>query len=364
MKISDRDRETDRRGDRDFRPCHFLFLSLFLSLSLSLPRAVYAQAPFYQGKTVTLIVGSSAGSAYDLYARLTAQFMGKYIPGNPSFVVQNMTGAGSMIAANYVYNVVKPDGLTIGSVNPALYFNQLEGRKEVKYDWTKFTWIGSSDKSEHLLYMRADTPYKTLQDVRKATQPPKCGATGAGTSGHYMPNLLEETLGTKFSIVTGYPGGGDIDLAAEKGEIQCRALTLAAFFAREPYHTWRKTGFVRILMQTGKKRDPALPDVPTLSELMDEYRTPEIARRLTVLVLASGEFGRPIVGSPSLPAERTKLLRDAYMKTMKDPGLLDEAKKKNLDITPTPGEELEALAKEVIAQPPEIVERVKKLLGQ
>ena len=187
---------------------------------------------------------------------------------------------------------------TIASINPALYFNQLEGRKEVKYDWTKFAWLGSSDKSEHLLYMRADTPYKSLADVRKAAEPPKCGATGSGTSGHYMPNLLAETLGTKFTIVTGYPGGGDIDLAAERGEIQCRALTLAAFFAREPYHTWRKKNFVRILMQTGKKRDPALADVPTLNELMDEYKTPEMARRLTTLVLASGE-SRP---APCRPA--------------------------------------------------------------
>jgi tripartite-type tricarboxylate transporter receptor subunit TctC len=223
----------------------------------------------------------------------------------------------------------------------------------VKYDWAKFAWIGSSDKSEHLLYMRAASPYKTMQDVRKAAEPPKCGATGAGTSGHYIPNLLEETLGTKFNIVTGYPGGGDIDLAVERGELQCRALTIAAFYAREPYFTWRKNGFVRILVQTGKKRDPSLPDVPTLTELMDEYKTPEIARRLSSLLLASGEFGRPIVAPPGLPAERSKLLREAYEKTMNDPGLRDEAKKKNLDITPTSSAELEALAKEVTAQPRE-----------
>jgi tripartite-type tricarboxylate transporter receptor subunit TctC len=142
---------------------------------------VEAQSPFYLGKTITVIAGVSAGSVYDLYARLLVQSMGKYIPGNPKFVVQNMTGAGSIIGANYIYNIAKPDGLTIGAIQPSIYFNQLMKQKEVKFDWGKFTWIGSSDKSDHLLYMRADLPYKSLAEVRKAKEPPKCGSTGAGT---------------------------------------------------------------------------------------------------------------------------------------------------------------------------------------
>ncbi len=339
-------------------------ITLAFLIILLLRPGLQAQAPFYQGKTITIVVGTTSGVAYDIYARLIAQFIVKYIPGNPNTIVQNMPGAGSMIAANYVYGVSKPDGLTIASINPALYFNQLAGRKEVQYDWAKFTWIGSSDRSEHLLYMRADTPFKTIQDVRKASEPPKCGATGAGTTGHYMPKLLEETLGTKFNIVAGYPGGGDIDLAVERGEIQCRALTIGAFFAREPYHTWRKTGFARILIQTGRKREPILPDVPTLYELMNEYKTPETARRLATVVLASGDLGRPIVAPPALPLDRTKILREAFNRTMSDPEFLAEAKKKKLDVDPTSGEELEALAKEVIAQPPDVIERMKKLLGK
>ncbi|HKY07561.1 MAG TPA: tripartite tricarboxylate transporter substrate-binding protein, partial [Candidatus Binatia bacterium] len=223
-----------------------------------------AQSSFYQGKTITVVAAASAGSAYDLYARLMAQFMGKHLPGNPSFIVQNMTGAGSIIGANYIYNVSKPDGLTIGAIQPSIYFNQLMKQKEVKYDWAKFGWIGSSDKSDYLLYMRADLPYKTLADVRKAKEPPKCGSTGAGTSGSYMPKLLEETLGTKFTIVAGYQGGGEIDLAVERGELHCRAFTIQAYHSREPYHSWRKKGFARILMQTGQTRDPRLADVPTL----------------------------------------------------------------------------------------------------
>jgi len=338
---------------------HLLILTLVLWTA-----EAEAQSSFYQGKTITVLAAASAGSAYDLYARLMAQFMGKYMPGNPSFIVQNMTGAGSIIGANYVYNVSKPDGLTIGAIQPSIYFNQLMKQKEVRYDWAKFGWIGSSDKSDYLLYMRADLPYKTLADVRKAKEPPKCGSTGAGTSGSYMPKLLEETLGTKFTIVAGYQGGGEIDLAVERGELHCRAFTIQAYHSREPYHTWRKKNFARILMQTGQTRDPRLADVPTLRELMDEHKTPEADRRMVPMVLAATDFGRPIVAPPGIPTDRLKIFREAFLKTMKDPDLLAEAKRKNFDITPSTGEELEALAKLVMAQPPDVVERVKILMEQ
>jgi tripartite-type tricarboxylate transporter receptor subunit TctC len=338
---------------------HLLILTLVLWTA-----EAEAQSSFYQGKTITVLAAASAGSAYDLYARLMAQFMGKHIPGNPNFIVQNMTGAGSIIGANYVYNVSKPDGLTIGAIQPSIYFNQLMKQKEVRYDWAKFGWIGSSDKSDYLLYMRADLPYKTLADVRKAKEPPKCGSTGAGTSGSYMPKLLEETLGTKFTIVAGYQGGGEIDLAVERGELHCRAFTIQAYHSREPYYTWRKKNFARILMQTGQSRDPRLADVPTLRELMDEHKTPEADRRIVPMVLAATDFGRPIVAPPGIPTDRLKIFREAFLKTMKDPELLAEAKRKNFDITPSTGEELEALAKVVMAQPPEIVERVKILMEQ
>ncbi len=325
---------------------------------------IQAQSPFYQGKTITVVAAASAGSAYDLYARLMAQFMGKHIPGNPNSIVQNMAGAGSIIGANYLYSVAKSDGLTIGAIQPSIYFNQLLKQPEVRYDWSKFTWLGSSDKSDHLLYMRADLPIKSLADVRRAKEPPKCGSTGAGTSGSYLPKLLEETLGTKFTIVAGYKGGAEIDLATERGELHCRALTIQAYHSREPYHTWRKTGFARILIQTGKTRDPRIADAPTIYELMNEYKTPEAERALLPLVFAASDFGRPIVAPPGVPPDRIKILREAFLKTMNDPDLLVEAKRKNLDITPSAGEELEALAKQVMAQTPAVVARVKTLMDQ
>ena len=322
-----------------------------------------AQTTFYQGKTIRLVAGTPAGSVYDLYARLVAQFIPKHIPGAPNVIVQNMPGVASMVAANYIYSVAKPDGLTIGSIQPALYFDQLVGRKEVQFEWQKFTWIGNTTRSHHLLYMRSDTPYKTIEDIRKASAPPKCGAEGTASSAYYLPKLLEETIGAKFNIVTGYNSGTDVDLAVERGEVQCRAFTIAAFFAREPFHTWRQKGFVHVIVQTGKKRSANLPEVPTLHELMDQHKTSDSARRLAAVILAANEIGRPIIGTPAIPAERVKILREAFMKTVNDPELLDDAKKKRLDLDPVSGEDLESLGKELVAQPPEVIERMKKLLG-
>ena len=322
-----------------------------------------AQAPFYQGKTIRLVAGTPAGSVYDLYARMVAQFIPKYIPGTPNVIVQNMPGVASMVAANYIYQVAKPDGLTIGSIQPALYFDQLVGRKEVKFDWQKFTWIGNTTRSHHLLYMRSDTTYKTIEDIRKATVPPKCGAEGTASSAYYLPKLLEETIGAKFNVVTGYNSGTDVDLAVERGEVQCRAFTIAAFFAREPFHTWRKKGFVHVVVQTGNRRDANLPEVPALPELMSQHKTPDSARRLAAVILAANDIGRPIVATPGIPVDRVKILREAFMKAVKDPELLDDAKKKRLELDPVSGEDLEALGKEIVAQPQEVVERMKKLLG-
>jgi tripartite-type tricarboxylate transporter receptor subunit TctC len=323
-----------------------------------------AQTPFYQGKTITIIVAAKAGDVYDLYPRLLAEFLPKHIPGSPNIIVQNVAGAAGLIGTNQLYNTAKPDGLTLGATYPALYFEQLVGRPEVKFDWAKIIWIGSPVSSNSLMYMRADTPYKTIEDVRTATTPPKCGATGVTSSAYYMPKLLEEAIGTKFEIVSGYVSGSDIDLAVERGEVICRAFTINAYFAREPFITWRKKNFVRVLYQTGSRRDARLKDVPLLNDLMDKYKTSETTRRLANVVSASDEFGRPIIFPPGVPADRVKIMRDAFEKTIKDPALLAEAERRRLDIDPARGEELDKLAKEVMTASPEIVERVKKLIGK
>jgi tripartite-type tricarboxylate transporter receptor subunit TctC len=212
-----------------------LFFSVFALLNPLSLEPLFAQANFYQGKTITMVVSSTTGGTYDLWARVMARHIVKYIPGNPSIVVQNMPGAGNIIGANYVYGIAKPDGLTLGAVNPALYFDQLVGRSEVKFDWAKFNWIGSPEKNDIVSYMRADAPFKSIDDLRNAKEPPKCGSTGTGSTGHYIPRLLEETLGIKTQIVSGYPGASDIELAIERGEVYCWSPLLATYFGREPF---------------------------------------------------------------------------------------------------------------------------------
>jgi tripartite-type tricarboxylate transporter receptor subunit TctC len=323
----------------------------------------HAQSPFYQGKAIRIVTGFPAGDVNDTWPRLIGQYMTKYIPGNPTFIVQNMTGAGSMIAANHVYGVAKPDGLTLGWILPSLYFDQLVGRKEAQFDWAKYSWIGSPVQSEHHLYMRTDSPYKTVDDIRNAAEPPKCGSGGATGTGFYLPRLFADTLGLKFNIITGYQGGGPIDLAVERGEIVCRAMTIESFLSREPFHTWRKNNFIKSMIQTPQKRDPRLPETPTLYELMDQYKTPEQGRRVAAVILANGVFGRPMVGPPGIPADRLKILRSAYISALNDPALKAEADKRQYEMEPVAGEKLAALAKDVMTQPAAVIERMTKILA-
>ena len=337
-----------------------------LGLALILfPRfEVSAQAPFYQNKTVTIVVGYQAGDGYDIWARVLAAHMGKHIPGNPNFMVVNTPGAGSMIAANNLYKVAKADGLTMAAIGPSLYLDQVIGKKEVRFDWPKFGWVGSTERTPWLLYMKTDTPYKTFDDIRKAKEAPRCSATSTGTSGHFIPKLMEEAIGAKFNVIMGYQGGSEQDLAVERGEVVCRSLSIPSFFAREPFITWRKNNTVRILMQTGRKRDVKIPDAPTIHELMTEYKTPAATRALVTSVLASGDVGRPFIAPPGLPPERLKTLRDAFRKTMSDAAFLADVKARRFEIDPDYGEDLEKLAKEMLSQPREIVERMKKLLSE
>jgi len=333
----------------------------------SVVMAAIAQAStheFFKGKTIRFVVGNSAGGAMDDWSRFIARHLGKHIPGNPDIVVQNMPGAGGVTAANYIYSVAKPDGLALGLVNPALYIDQLIGSKEVRFDWPKFVWIGSPEKIDQVLFIRTDFPAKTLDDLRNAAEPPRCAATARAGLAYFLPKLLEEAIGIKVNMVLGYGGGGEMNLAMEKGEIHCRAGTVSAYVGREPTRTWIKKGFVRALVQSGAKRYPKLHDVPTFYELMETHKTPEATKRLARVLLSSGDLGRPFIGPPATPAERVNALRDAFDKAMKDPELLADAQKRRWDLDPSTGAELEATAMEIMMQPPEVVERMKKLFEQ
>lgn len=340
-------------------------LSVFIAVELAIsPPLLAQQESFYKGKTMRIVVGFTPGGGFDLWARAIAQHISKHIPGNPQVMVQNMPGAGSMTAANYVYNVAKPDGLTIATFTPTLYLEQLLGQKEVQYDWAKFSWIGQPERRERLLYIRADTPYKTIEDIRKAAEPPRCGATGIRTLARLFPMLLDDAVGLRFNLVPGYQGATDVNVAIERGEVQCWAGTVGSYFISEPARTWSKTGFVRPLVQAGRKRDSRLPDIPTVWELMEKYRTPDTKRRLVAVLLASDEAGHPYVGGPGIPADRVKILRDAFIKTMNDSDLLGEAAKQDWIANPTWGDELQAMAKELMGHPPQVIQEVKKFLAQ
>ena len=342
-------------------------LTLIFGFSIILPGIAPeagAQADqFYKGKTIRIMVGSTAGGFYDRWGRLFGKYMSKYIPGQPEIIVQNVTGAGSVIVTNQVYNVAKPDGLTLVMPLNGVYIDQFVGRKEVQFDMRKFRFIGSPVTESIIFYMRADAPYKSIADIIKAKEPPKCGGSGTASSDYILSKVLEETVGAKFNTVLGYAGGTEIDLAVEKNEVVCRAHSMSAHFGREPFDTWHKRGFDRHIVQTSRKKDPRAADAPTLDELFDQYKVPANSRRLAQVLLAAGDFGRPMMVTPGTPPDRVKILRDAYVKTLSDPDVLEEAKKGRMDVDPATGEELEALVKEIFDSPPEVVERVKKILA-
>jgi tripartite-type tricarboxylate transporter receptor subunit TctC len=331
---------------------------------LAIQAKVEAQEPFYQGKTIRVVVGFTSGGFYDRWSRLLARYVPKHLPGNPEMVVQNMPGAGGLIAANHVYTVAKPDGLTLGMMSYGMYLDQMVGRQEVQYDVRKFHWIGSPEKSDVLVYMRSDAPYKSIEDIQKASTPPKCGSTGTAGTDFILARLLEETLGAKIETVLGYPGGSEIDLAVEKGEVQCRGMTAAPFFGREPFISWRKRNFVNVLLYGGVKRDKRIPDTPTIYEIFDKEKTPEESRRVADVILRGGDFGRPWVMPPNTPPQAVNVMRAAYAKAMADPALLDEAKKGKLEAEYVSGEDLQKLAEKMLSQPPGVVARVKMLLAR
>ena len=333
----------------------------FLSLIIGSPHGLQAQSSFYRDKTIMIIVGTVPGGLYDLWGRLFSRIMGKYIPGNPGMVVRNMPGGGSMIAANYLSGVAKPDGLTIGMFQTHMYLQQMVRQPEVRFDVLKFNWLGSQEKGTMVLYIRGDSPYRSIDEIIKAKEPPKCGATGLSDQTTLFTRLLEETVGARFTHVLGYKGGSEVDLAMERGEIICRATRVTVHFSREPFLTWDKKGFDRHLVQAGDKRDARLPDTPTIFELMDKYKTSEVGRRFARVILAGDELGRPMVAPPAVPLERLKILREAYNKARKDPELLDEVKRSRLDMEPITGQEIDAIYKDLMDQPPAVVELVKKL---
>jgi tripartite-type tricarboxylate transporter receptor subunit TctC len=327
--------------------------------------AAPASAPFYEGKTIRIIVGFPPGGFYDLWSRLLARHMGRHVPGNPRFIVQNIPGAGSALAANHLYQLAKPDGLTFGTVVGSLYLMQMGGASGVEFDWPKFTFVGRTTGDTSVFYVRADSPYRTWQDVRAAKEPIPVGASGTASGTYIVPQVMKETFGFNLNLITGYPGGAPIDAAMERGELTGSSRSIGPYVGREPFLTWHKKGFVRPIVQTGKERDRRLDaNVPTVWDIARELRSPKADLEFMETAFKGlDEWFWLYIAPPGIPAERVKILRDGFHKALNDPRLREEGAKIGLIPDPTDPVEIQRLAAEVMNVDRKTMERVKKLLG-
>jgi tripartite-type tricarboxylate transporter receptor subunit TctC len=313
--------------------------------------AAPAAAQYYAGKTVTVVVGYKTGGGYDATARLLARHLQKHIPGKPTVIVQNMPGANSIIAANHTYNVAKPDGLTLATFNRNLPIAQLTGVQGVKFDMTKFAWIGSAASESTILAIRADLPYKTFADLRKADKEIVIGATGPGANTYDFPLLLKELLGVKLKIVTGYPSSADIMLAVERKEVDGRAGSYSSILR------FIERGLVRPLVRA-RAVEPGIENLPVDESLAPNPR----AKAIMALRSAPEVIGRPYVMHPDTPAEHVKTMRQAFAAAIKDPELVAEGKKAKMELEFVDGDEAVKVMKEVLSQPKDIVEEFSKYI--
>jgi tripartite-type tricarboxylate transporter receptor subunit TctC len=328
-------------------------LALLGALTMATPllSLTAAAQPNFAGKTITIVVGYKPGGGYDGTARMLARHLPQHLPGKPTVIVQNMPGGNSIIAANHMYNVAKPDGLTIGTFNRNLPIAQLTGVQGVKFDMTKFAWIGSAANETTILAIRDDLPYKTFDELRKAKEPVVIGSTGPGANTYDFPLLLKDMLGVKFKIVSGYSSSADIMLAVERKEVDGRA---GSYSSIQPFID-RK--LVRPLIRA-RSTDKRLQQLP-----LDENFAPNPrAKAIMALRSAPEQIARPYVLPPGTPADIVKAMRDAFAATISDPATQAEAKKTQQDLEFTSGDEAEKILKEVLSQPKDIVAEFSKYI--
>ena len=326
---------------------------LCLPLAATSARAE-AAADFFRGKTITINVASGAGGGYDFFGRALAKHMGRHIPGNPTLIVQNMPGAGGARMVNYLYNVAPQDGTAIGvPLAPAAQAQVLDP-SPIKYDAIKLQWIGNLENSVGILFVWHGSPVKSAADLM--TRPTPLAGSGKSSATYQIPVLANALLGTKFNVVLGYPGAAEMEIAIERGEVEGRAATWQTLNATQP--TWIKDGKARIVIQSVLKRAPQLPDTPTYIELA---KTDE-ARKIFEFLALQNITGRTLIAPPGVPAARVVALRRAFDAVVKDQVMLSELTRAGMVIEPNTGEEVQAVVERMIATPPEIVARMRKLL--
>jgi tripartite-type tricarboxylate transporter receptor subunit TctC len=309
---------------------------------------------FYKGRNVSLIIGYSVGGGYDLYARTLAAHIGRHIPGAPTIVPQNMTGAGSLRAANYLYGVAPKDGTAFGTFSRSMAVAPLLG--DATFDATKFTWLGSVTNDVSLCVSWRTSPIKTFDDM--LTKPFTFGGEGAGSDPDIFALLYKNVFGAKLKLVSGYPGTNDTTLAMERGEVD-GLCGLSWGTIKTRHAEWLANKQINLLVQAGLRKAPELPDVPFAADLTKTDEQRQILR----LVLASQGMARPFAAPPGLPADRKAALIDAFAATMKDDAFLGDAAKMKLDVNPISPAEIEALLRDVYATPKDVVAKTKRAIN-
>jgi tripartite-type tricarboxylate transporter receptor subunit TctC len=331
-------------------------LALAAATWFAAPQAFAQSDPgFYKGKTVTLVVSSSAGGGYDIMGRTIAKYLGRHIPGNPRVVVSNMPGAGGIVAMNYFYRSAPKDGTFLGAMQNNTPFEPLLGTKEAQYDPTKFNWLGSPSAEVGLIAVWRTAPVNSIADLKKREI--TVGSSGANSTPSFYARLINETLGTKMKIVVGYPGQNEVYFAMERGEVDgFPSLFYNTLNATRP--NWRREKNIKLILQYGLEKEPAIPDVPSALDLAANAED----RQLLQAGLAEVTLGRPYLMPPSVPPERVAIMRKALADTFKDPAFVADSKRMSLGVnTPKSGEQIQQLIADTYRTPPKTIDRLRKL---
>ena len=335
---------------------HVTAVSLALAaMLLAAPAAADPVADFYRGKTLSMVTGVSVGGDYDRRARLIARHMGRHLPGNPTIVASNMPGGGGLVAANWLANVAPQDGTVMLMIAQNLPLVQAIGTLSAKYDVRKFFWLGNTTDTPNVINSWHTTGIRTVQDVMQREL--VVGATGIGSGSYYYPAALNTLVGTKFKIVSGYPGGNEANLAMERGEVGGRGSNSWASWKSTRPH-WLAEKKLHMLVQIALKRDPELKDVP----LMQELAKNEADAKVLTFLSADTAIARAVVTAPEVPAARVAALRQAFAAAMKDREFLAEAEKMKMDLSVATGAQAQAIAASIVDTPADIVARAKAIL--
>ena len=333
------------------------FLALALNALILAASGVGAQ-DYYKDKTIRFIVGQAAGGGYDAYTRVVARYMGKFIAGNPAIVVDNMTGAGSLVAANYIYGNAKPDGLTVGNWNSAFVLNQALGDPNVHFDARKFGWVGAPSKGVPVCAIMGFAGVKTFDEIVRSNKPFKMGGTAPGSHSIDLPLMFNKMLGTKFQVVSGYPGTAPIHLAMQRREVDGHCTNWDSLIAtqRDLLDAKGDERLIPFLIHT-RLNDPELKNVALFTDVLkDEFNVVTYKA-----YMAQMEYQRPLTVAPGTPRERLEILRRAFKATLSDPEFLAQANKLKLEITYVSGEEIDKIVSEVLSIPPKVKENLQFL---